>query len=155
MSNDVQKEFYSGKRKTHTIKNNLVIGIEDRQIKYLGGTHEGKKHDKKICDEEEIKCPKNSVCYRDNGFQGYEMEGIDIREPKKKPRNGELTEEEKNNNKLISSLRVIVEHVISGAKRCRIVKDVFRNTKLGYDDLAMEIACGLHNYRSHFRLASY
>ena len=155
IDNDVQKEFYSGKKKTHTIKNNLVVGIEDRQIKYLGDTHEGKKHDKKICDEEEIKCPKNSICYRDNGFQGYEMEEIDIREPKKKPRNGELTEEEKNNNKLISSLRVIVEHVISGAKRCRIVKDVFRNTKLGYDDLAMEIACGLHNYRSHFRLASY
>ncbi|VFM97625.1 MAG: DDE superfamily endonuclease [Candidatus Kentron sp. G] len=83
------------------------------------------------------------------------MEGVDVRQPKKKPRNGELKKEEKDSNRLISSVRVIVEHVISGVKRCRVVKDVFRNTKLGYDDLAMEVACGLHNYRSNLRLAHY
>jgi hypothetical protein len=32
-----------------------------------------------------------------------------------------------------------------------IVKDVFRNTKEKYDDLVMEIACGLHNFRVHHR----
>ena len=30
----------------------MVGGLEDRLVKYLGATHEGKKHDKKICDEE-------------------------------------------------------------------------------------------------------
>jgi len=155
IDNDVQKEFYSGKKKAHTVKNNLIVGIIDRQIKYLGKTHEGKKHDKKICDEEEIKCPEGGTCYRDLGLQGYEMAGVDIREPKKKPRNGTLTKKEKESNKLISGVRVIVEHVISGVKRCRIVKDVFRNTVPGYDDLVMEVACGLHNYRSHCRSYSY
>ena len=29
----------------------------------------------------------------------------------------------------------------------RIVKDLFRNTKEQYDDLVMEIACALHNFR--------
>jgi hypothetical protein len=32
-------------------------------------------------------------------------------------------------------------------KRSRIVKDLFRNTQDLYDDLVMEIACGLHNFR--------
>jgi hypothetical protein len=41
--------------------------------------------------------------------------------------------------------------VLSGVKRCRIVKDVFRNTKENYDDLVMEIACGLHNFRHSIR----
>jgi hypothetical protein len=50
---------------------------------------------------------------------------------------------------------VVIEHIISGVKRCRIVKDVFRNTKQGFDDLAMELACGLHNYRSACRHQSY
>ena len=133
----------------------MVVGLEDRQIKYLGDTHEGRKHDKKICDEEEIKCPEGSTCYRDNGLQGYEMEGVEIRESKKRARNGKLAEKEKESNRLISGARVIVEHIISGIKRCRIVKDVFRNTTPGYDDLVMEIACGLHNHRSHWRSASY
>ena len=50
-------------------------------------------------------------------------------------------------NSLISSVRVVVEHVIAGVKRCRIVKDVLRLTKEGVSDLVMEIACGLHNLR--------
>jgi hypothetical protein len=48
---------------------------------------------------------------------------------------------------LFSSARVVVEHVIAGVKRCRIVKDVLRLTKDGMSDLVMEIACGLHNLR--------
>jgi len=50
-------------------------------------------------------------------------------------------------NGLFSSARVVVENVIAGIKRCRIVKDVFRLTKAGMADLVMEIACGLHNLR--------
>jgi hypothetical protein len=50
-------------------------------------------------------------------------------------------------NHLISSVRIIVEHVIAGVKRCRIVKDVLRLTKTGISDMVMEMACGLHNLR--------
>jgi hypothetical protein len=50
-------------------------------------------------------------------------------------------------NHLFSSARVIVENVIAGVKRCRIVKDVLRLTTEGISDLVMEVACGLHNFR--------
>ncbi len=50
-------------------------------------------------------------------------------------------------NHLFSSARVIVENVLAGVKRCRIVKDVLRLTTEGISDLVMEIACGLHNLR--------
>ena len=50
-------------------------------------------------------------------------------------------------NGLFSSMRVVVEHVIAGVKRCRIVKDVLRLTKAAISDQVMEIACGLHNLR--------
>jgi hypothetical protein len=155
-SNDeVQEVFYSGKQHRHTVKNNLIVGLDDRQIKGLSGTHEGKKHDKKICDEERFRLPDGSDGYLDTGFQGYEIPGVNLHRPKKKPRGGELTLDEKEENRLISSLRVVVEHVISGVKRCRIVKDIFRNTLSGYDDEVMEIACGLHNFRSHHRQLAY
>ena len=50
-------------------------------------------------------------------------------------------------NKLFSSARIVVENVIAGVKRCRIVKDLLRLTSRGISDLVMEIACGLHNLR--------
>ena len=50
-------------------------------------------------------------------------------------------------NHLISSARVVVENVIAGVKRCRMVKDVLRLTKPDIAELVMEIACGLHHLR--------
>ncbi len=66
-------------------------------------------------------------------------------------RGKELTEIDKFLNRLISRLRIVVENVICGIKRCRIVKDTLRLTKENISDLVMEIACGLHNLRVTFR----
>ena len=54
-------------------------------------------------------------------------------------------------NSIISKSRIVVENVIAGVKRCRILKDTFRNTKEGFSDLAIEVACGLHNLRIECR----
>ena len=128
----VQKTYYSGKKKQHTIKNNLV-------------------HDKQIADTTGYTVPSGSTLYQDSGFQGFTRPGVNVIQPKKKPRGGELTPEEKEKNRLISSIRIRVEHVISGVKRYRIVKDKLRNWKKGFSDLVMETCCGLHNFRLNFR----
>ena len=146
-----QKRLYSGKKKAHTVKNNVIVTLGHKRVEYLGNTWEGKKHDKSICDDEGHEFPEESTLYQDTGFQGYQPAGVDIRQPKKKPRGRELTDEEKEQNSLISRIRIVVEHIICGIKRCRIVKDVFRNTKDRFDDLVMEIACGLHNFRTEQR----
>jgi hypothetical protein len=65
----------------------------------------------------------------------------------KKPKGKELTVGAKFCNRIFSSVRVVIEHVIAGGKRCRIVKDVLRLTTKGILDVVMEIACGLHNLR--------
>jgi hypothetical protein len=95
--------------------------------------------------------PKDIGVYQDTGFQGYAPDGVKTFQPQKKPKGKELTPEQKEHNRLISSIRIVIEHIISGIKRCRIVKDIFRNTKEKYDDLVMEIACGLHHFRVHCR----
>ena len=112
---------------------------------------ERKKHDKKIADEEEYSYPVGSKLWQDTGFQGYSPEGVEKHQPKKKPRGGELSEDEKAVNRLISKVRVKVEHSISGIKRCKIVVDKFRNHLDHYADEIMETACGLHNFRVHNR----
>ncbi len=117
------------------------------KVVYLGPTEAGTKHDKKAADDAAIAYPPNTILDKDTGFQGYEPEGVLTRQPQKKPRGRELNVTEKFFNRLVAGTRIVVENVISGVKRCRIVKDVLRLTKSGISDLVMEIACGLHNLR--------
>ena len=133
------------------MKNNLIIDIEERLVRYLSHTFAGRIHDKRICDEEGYTFPPGCVLFKDTGFQGFEPEKVCTYQPKKKPRKQERSAEEKTENHIISSIRILVEHVIGSVKRCRIVHDVFRNTTAHFDDLVMEIACGLHNFRTTLR----
>ena len=147
---DDQKQYYSGKKKAHTVKNN-VITERHGKVLYLSDTYEGKKHDKKIADEEGYRFPPGSKLLQDTGFQGYQPEGATIVQPKKKPQNGELMPDEKIINRAISSIRVEVEHQIGGIKRCQIVVQKFRNRVEHFVDDVMETACGLHNFRLSYR----
>src|ERR687893_3179829 len=135
-------------KKKHTLKNNLIVDIEERLVRYLSETYPGRIHDKRICDIEEPVFPLEINLFQDTGFQGYQPLGVTIYQPKKKPKSRELTAEEKAENQIISSIRIVVEHIISGIKRCRIIKDIFRNTKAFFADQVMEIACGLYNFRT-------
>lgn len=144
---DKQKKYFSGKKKRHTVKNNLISDRKSKKIKGLSQTVEGKKHDKALMDEWGIDFPDGSEIWKDSGFQGYEPEGIKTHQPKKKPKGVDLTPEEKERNKFISKVRVGVEHVIGSVKIFHIVKDIYRNHKKGFEDLIMEISCGLHNFK--------
>ena len=145
-----QKTHYSGKKKRHTVKNNIISNRKSK-ILYLSETVFGKKHDKKLADEENYKFPEGSKLWKDTGFQGYEPSGVITFQPKKKPKGRELTKSEKEKNTEISKQRIEIEHNIGGIKRCKIVHDIFRNRKDLYSDVVMETACGLHNYRTSKR----
>ena len=73
-------------------------------------------HDKHIADTVGYTVPSGSNLYQDSGFQGITCPGVNVIQPKKKPKGGELTPEEKERNRLISSIRIQVEHAISGVK---------------------------------------
>lgn len=145
-----QRAKYSGKKKAHTVKNNVITEKKTGKIRGLSPTVDGKTHDKKLADEQNLKFPATSRLWQDTGFQGYAPPNVTIIQPKKKPRGGELTFEEKAQNTAISKQRVTVEHSIGGIKVFGIVGQVFRNVKTSFDDLVMETACGLHNLRLDF-----
>jgi hypothetical protein len=147
---EIQATFYSGKKKRHCIKNNVVVNRQAKII-LLTPTCEGRKHDKKIADETGLCLPEESSLCQDTGFQGFRLSNVTIIQPKKKPRGKELTPAEKESNRQISRLRIRVEHAIGGAKRYRIVKDQLRIRKDDFRDRVMETCCGLHNFRLNFR----
>ena len=138
-------------KKAHTLKNNLIAHPSSRTVCYLSDTYPGKYHDKHICDEEGYRFPRLAELSQDTGFQGFRPEGVIIYQPKKKPRGAPLAIGDRFINSVISSARIVVENIICGVKRCRILKDTFRNHLTGFDDTVMEIACGLHNFRVRHR----
>ena len=76
---------------------------------------------------------------------------ITLIQPKKKPRGGELPPPENAHNRMISSIRIRLEHAIGRVKRYRRVKDTIRLLKDGMRDTIMETCCGLHNFRLQYR----
>ena len=83
-----QKEQYSGKKKTHTDKNLVLVNAHTTKVVYLGPTVVGKMHDKKAADGAQIGYPTNATLGKDTGFQGYEPAGVLTRQPKKTQRPG-------------------------------------------------------------------
>lgn len=144
-SEDRRKD-YSGKKKRHTKKNIIVTEKATGEVLGLGATQPGSKHDKACADEENYTFPSGSTLFQDTGFQGYAPEGASTEQPTKKPRGKELSPEQKEENRKISSKRVLIEHSIGGIKIFQSVSTIFRNIKEGFEDLVMETVCGLFNF---------
>lgn len=138
-------------KKAYTDKNLIVTNARTRQVAYLSQTYSGKTHDKKMADLEAIHYPDGTLLTKDLGFLGYEPSNVFTIQPKKQLRGKFLSAVDLLSNHLIAGSRVAVEHVLAGIKRCRIVKEVFRNTTQGFSDLVMQVACALHNLRTDFR----
>jgi hypothetical protein len=132
------------------LKNLLVID-EICHICFRSATYEGKAYDKSLAELAGYTMPRGSHLYQDLGFQGFKLDRVEIVQPKKKLRGGELTSPEKAHNRFISSIRIRIEHAIGGVKRYRMVKDKIRLLKDGIRDTIMETCCGLHNFRLQYR----
>src|SRR6266478_5694096 len=79
-----QALHYSGKKKTHTDKNVVIVTLPRKRIDFLSHTCAGKTHDKKIADTEGIAYPPGAILYKDTGFQGYNPAVTETRQAKKK-----------------------------------------------------------------------
>lgn len=141
-------------KKTHSVKNNL-LKLPDRRIMFLSSTFSGSVHDKRICEEQPLNLPNGINRLQNTEFMGHNPSGAIIWMPKKQPKGKALTQEQTQQNREVSRFRVLVEHAICGAKRCLIVKDPLRCHKLGFDDLIMELAYGLHNFRLTIKTMYY
>jgi hypothetical protein len=144
-----KKNFIVAK-KNHTIKN-LIVSDLNNNILYISQTWEGKMHDKKICEIEELEFSKKIRLWLDSGFEGFNPENAQINRPKKKPKGRELTVIEKKSNQQISSTRVKVEHAIGNCKVFRIVKEEIRSFVDDFRDLVMVLACALSNFKLKYQ----
>jgi hypothetical protein len=142
-----KKIFYSGKKKRHTVKTQLIVNDHGLVI-HKAGYKKGRRHDYDIYKENHPVTPKQVVNVFDLGYLGIEKyfpQQISSL-PKRKKRNLDLSTEEKEYNKIHSKKRIVIEHAICRLKKYRIFADVFRNNLRKYNKVS-DIIAGLLNYR--------
>jgi hypothetical protein len=121
--NDRQKRVYSGKKKRHTLKTQIITDQKGKILDVNSG-HRGPKSDIKIWNETKLPDElKDKPKLGDKAYLGAEKPTLI---PKKKPKGGELSEAEKAANRLISQERIYVEHAIRKVKGFRVVRDEYR-----------------------------
>ena len=141
-----QKKHYSGKKKRHTRKH-ITGTTRDKRVILLTKAKPGKIHDKRQLDEESIveNIPDEVAIEGDLGFQGLQKEFDNVHLPHKKPRGKELSEAQKEENRVFSGQRVKCEHAHAGIKRYNSTTAVYRNRVTDFDDRLMLVATGLWN----------
>jgi hypothetical protein len=139
--------YYSGKKKRHTVKNQLMVnnrGCILHKIRHK----KGRKHDYDIYKSNHLVTTKEVVNVVDLGYLGVEKDFPDQLSalPCRKKRKQDLPQEEKEYNKIHSRKRIVIEHTICRLKKYRIMSDTFRNRLRKYNRIS-DIVAGLVNYR--------
>lgn len=117
-----QRRLYSGKKKEHTLKTEIITNLEG-DILDIDPGHRGPQSDKKLHEQSEVAQQfPNATVKGDLAYQGLPHSQV----PHKKPRGGALSAEQKEENRAFSSVRVRVEHSIRRVKAFRIVRDEYR-----------------------------
>jgi hypothetical protein len=137
-----QKEFYSGKKKRHTFKNQLIVMPSGQEIVDVVVGKPGKTSDLTIWRERSKELSDTQKFQGDKGYVGEAA----IDTPQKKPKNQCLTPKQKQNNQVKSRKRVVVEHLIRLLKIFRISGEKFRLKPSSYESVIMTV-CGLIRWR--------
>jgi hypothetical protein len=139
-----QKKSYSGKKKRHTIKSEIVMA-EDGRILSVSKSYKGSTHDFKIRKSERM-LPRNAIKHADSGYQGWQKLQNNVVIPYKRFKTRPLTAEQKLHNKRLSSFRVRVEHKIRQLKVFKILGDVYRNFQRKHN-MRLNIIAGIVNLK--------
>jgi hypothetical protein len=165
-SNEERKQYYSGKKKQFTLKTEVVTDGE-HHIQAISECVPGAEHDKMLSDKIRTleHLPDGCEVGADKGYQGLdkqvelvpvidvesgekrEVARLVVQTPHKKPKGGELTEEQQAFNAALSAIRVRVEHCIGWAKNWAILANRFRCAHSVYTPILRTI-CGLVNLQT-------
>lgn len=138
-----QKEYYSGKKKKHTIKIQVVCSL-DKNIICIN-IEKGKVHDFRIFKESKLPIYPETAVLVDLGYKGIEKIVKNVEIPAKKSKNKQLTKTEKHENKEKSRRRIVVENVNALIKTFKIFSTKYRNRRNKLS-LRINLVCAWINF---------
>lgn len=139
-----QKGKYSGKKKYHTMKIQIIKGTDTGFI-YEIQIGAGSEHDFHLFKRTFEGSPNNVVYVADLGYLGINKIHSNSKIPKKKSKKHALNEEECKYNKDLGAERIFIEHTNGWIKRFKILGSRFRNN-LKYFAPFSVLICALYNF---------
>jgi hypothetical protein len=149
-----QRRCYSGKKRRHTLKNQVVVvrkrkragrrqaGHKEKRrlrVAAVSPTAPGKVHDKKVYDRTRTIAPPGVARVGDTGY-----EGTALHTPVKRRRGRELSPRQRRGNRRLGRRRIAAEHGIGKMKIWRIAAERYRNPVRRHT-LVIKNVAGLHN----------
>lgn len=129
---DEQKPYYSGKKKTHTLKNQATVSLDGR-VQAISESVPGSVSDMTLLKESGVveRLEEDEAVGGDKAYVGAEKQypGTTFYVPIKRPPGGERTPEETSYNKTLSSVRVVVEHLFARITRFGALSQVWRHRR--------------------------
>ena len=138
----IQKATYSGKKKRHTLKFEVIIDANGK-ILNISKCFNGKTHDFSIRKSSEH-VPRCVAMLADAGYQGIAKLHANSTLPYKRPKCGTLTDEQY--NRVLASRRIVVEHVFACLKKFKNLGSVYRNFRRKLH-MRFNILSGIYNLR--------
>jgi len=127
-----QRPYYSGKKKAHTIKTQVVVNPRG-QIEAISESVPGSTHDLTLLVGSGVLggLGEGEGAMTDKGYVGVDKHhpGVPVVMPYKKPRGGELSEQQREHNRCVSRHRIVVEHTIAQLNRFTVLRQVFRGKR--------------------------
>lgn len=152
----IQKLYYSGKRKTHTIKTQIVVS-ETGRIRHVADSVPGATHDLTLLRQSGVPAalPEGVTVMGDTGYRGLQKDfpARSVALPYRPKDKQQLTLEEKFHNHLISRIRVVVENTLCQLKHFQALVARFRHSLAIHSQITRAIA-GIINWRFDQRLAA-
>ena len=139
-----QRRFYSGKKKRHTLKTQLVVNKTSGKIMAVE-VRAGKTHDFRIFKESGVHVLTTNKIIVDSGYQGLQKIHANTQLPKKKSKKQKLTKADKVANRELASNRVMNEHVNGLLKRSKILAEKYRNRRKRFG-LRINLLAGIYNF---------
>lgn len=142
----IQEKYYSGKKKMHTLKTQVEIGVETLLI-YSIAFAVGSTHDFNLFKNSSHDYNKDTTLFADLGYIGIEKIHKNSIIPIKNSKNHKLNDDEKWFNSEVSKIRIAIEHVNAFLKKFKIISTRFRNRRKNFK-LYMTFICCIYNYET-------
>jgi hypothetical protein len=148
---DAQKPYYSGKKKAHTVKTQVVVDPCGRIEAVGDSVPGGANHDLPLlCGSGVLEqLAEGEAAMVDKGYVGLKnyYPDVPVVIPFKASRNHPLTEEQKEYNRGVARCRIVVEHTMAQLNRFTVLRQVFRGQQRGRHGLVARVVARLVNRR--------
>ena len=140
-------EYYSGKKKRHTIKAQVITDYRSCNVLSVNFSG-GRKHDFTLFKSTHNIISKNTLILADKGYQGIVEFHEKSLTPIKRYNKKNLSLAERYYNRIISKSRAIIERINRRLKVFRILSGRFRN-KINKFKNIFNLVCAIFNF-CHF-----